>query len=60
LKNEYHSHFDKVNELKEQLSKYIDTSALKLPKAVEYPGENLSLFLRPHLVGVFSDDLQEE
>jgi len=43
LKNEYQSHFDKVNELKEQLSKYFDTSALKLPKAVDYPGADLSL-----------------
>ena len=43
LKNEYQNHFDKVNELKEQLSKYFDTSALKLPKAVDYPGADLSL-----------------
>jgi hypothetical protein len=32
LRDEYAYHFDKVNELKEQLSKYFDTSALKLPK----------------------------
>lgn len=33
LKTEYADHFDKVNELKEQLSKYFDTTSLKLPKA---------------------------
>ncbi|MCP5106300.1 MAG: nitronate monooxygenase [bacterium] len=32
LKKEYAVHFDKVNELKEQLSQYIDTTALKLPR----------------------------
>jgi archaellum component FlaC len=31
LKEEYAHHFDKVHELKEQLSRFLDTSFLKLP-----------------------------
>ncbi len=31
LKDEYARHLDRVNELKEQLSRYLDTSSLKLP-----------------------------
>ncbi|MCP4218762.1 MAG: nitronate monooxygenase [bacterium] len=31
LKNQYTGHFNRVNELKDQLSKYFDISALKLP-----------------------------
>jgi nitronate monooxygenase len=34
LKNEYSRHLDKVSELKEQLSKFFDTSSLTLPKAI--------------------------
>jgi NAD(P)H-dependent flavin oxidoreductase YrpB (nitropropane dioxygenase family) len=34
LKEEYTRHLDKVSELREQLSKFFDTSTLKLPKAI--------------------------
>lgn len=34
LREEYASHFERVNELKAQLSDYFDTSKLKLPKGV--------------------------
>jgi nitronate monooxygenase len=35
LKDEYTRHLNKVSELKEQLSKFFDTSSLKLPTAVK-------------------------
>lgn len=34
LRDEYAGHFDRVNQLKEELSRFFDTSALKLPTAV--------------------------
>ena len=34
LRDEYAGHFDRANELKEELSRFFDTSPLKLPTAV--------------------------